>query len=297
MNKDYYAIMGVDPKASEQEIKTAYRRLARKYHPDISKEPNAEERFKEMGEAYETLKDPQKRAQYDMYLQQAQRPHQEPHFSQNFYQNQTAHQYSPEFDADFFETLFGHARSQRQEQSGQDYHGSIQITLEEALNGTVKSIQIPASNGQSHTTQTLKVKIPAGVKPGQKIRLTGQGAAHIPGGKKGDLYLTIELSKHPLFELKDDDLYLTLPVTPWEAALGATITVPTLSGKIELKIPKGSQGGQKLRIKNKGLGGTTGSLYVLLKIITPPPSTEEAKACYEQMAKIMPFNPRESLGV
>lgn len=290
--------MGVAPTATEQEIKTAYRRLARKYHPDLSKEPDAETRFKEMGEAYETLKDPVKRAEYDDSLKQAQfhqqRQHtaqQSTHHTHNYYQNAQHH----EFDSDLFESLFGHARHQHHSMAGQDYHGTVSVSLEEAFQGAVKNLQVPDET--SEKMQTLSVKIPAGVKSGQKIRLSGQGGMGINNGQRGDLYLTIDVMKHPLFDVQDNDIYLTLPITPWEAALGATIVVPTLSGKIDLKIPPGSQGGQKLRLKNRGLPGTTaGHQYVLLKIITPPATSEQAKALYQQMASTMPFNPREHLG-
>ena len=301
MDKDYYKIMGLAANATEQEIKTAYRRLARKYHPDLSKEPNAEERFKEMGEAYETLKDPKKRAQYDdhqknreFYEQQAQQQAAGANKSQHYYGNSEFN--GADFnDSDFFESLFGHARNQNQPRSGQDYHGKISIGLEEAFSGTTKALQIPTENGKS---QTLNVKIPAGVKSGQQIRLSGQGAPGVNKGQRGDLYLTVDVTKHPLFEVKDNDIYLTLPLTPWEAALGATLLVPTLSGKIDLKIPAGSQGGQKLRIKNRGLpGATPGNQYVLLKIITPPANTDAAKELYQKMAEVMPFNPRSSMGV
>jgi curved DNA-binding protein len=297
MDKDYYKIMGVTPNASEQEIKAAYRRLARKYHPDLSKEPNAEERFKEMGEAYETLRDAKKREEYDQYLkygafnkQQHTASHESP---EPHYQNSTMN-----FDADLFESLFGHGRPQyNQARAGSDYHGSMSITLEEAFNGAVKNIEVPVADS-SNKTQTLKVKIPAGVKSGQQIRIAGQGAPGINNGLRGDLYITIELSKHPLFDVKENDLYLTLPITPWEAALGATIVVPTMSGKIDLKIPANSQSGQKLRIKNRGLPGTTpGNQYILLKIVTPTAHSEAAKELYKKMAEVMPFNPRESIGV
>ena len=300
MDKDYYKIMGVAPNASEQEIKTAYRRLARKYHPDLSKEANAEERFKEMGEAYETLKDPKKRAEYDQFLKYSESNPKSQH-SQEY--SGGAHQYQSsgqEFDSDFFESLFDHARSRHQNQpmAGQDYSGKITISLEEAFNGTVKNIEVPGLDSSTQKTQTLSVKIPVGVKSGQKIRVAGQGAPGTNGGPRGDLYLKIEIMKHHLFDVKDNDIYLTLPISPWEAALGATILVPTLSGKIDLKIPAGSQGGQKLRIKNRGLPGPTpGNQYVLLKIITPAATSDTAKELYKQMAEVMPFNPREHMGV
>lgn len=300
MDKDYYKIMGVSHDASDKDIKAAYRKLARKYHPDISKEPEAEERFKEMGEAYETLRDPAKRAEYDQYLKNRE-------FNQRAYQQTGStghtgagrqHQYQDvQFDSDFFESLFGHSRYQHQPMAGQNYQGKINISLEEAFNGIVKSVQVPVEQGPETKLQTLNVKIPAGVKSGQQIRLAGQGGPGINGGPRGDLYLTIEVLKHSLFDVLENDIYLTLPIAPWEAALGATIVVPTLSGKIDLKIPPGSQGGQKLRIKNRGLPGSTpGNQYVLLKIITPPAATDAAKELYKKMAAEMPFNPREKMG-
>lgn len=296
MDKDYYKVMGVSQNASEKDIKMAYRRLARKYHPDISKESNAEEQFKEVGEAYEVLKDPIKRAEYDQnrknwqFNQQAQQ-------SSGYRSNPFEEQTRP-FDNDLFESLFGHSRYRHHPMAGQDYHGKINITLEEAFHGAVKQLQVPVDQGTEVITQTLKVKIPAGIKSGQQIRLTGKGSSGIEGGPRGNLYLTITVDKHPLFDVIENDIYLTLPVTPWEVALGATIVVPTLAGKIDLKIPSGSQGGQKLRIKNRGLPGVEpGNQYVLLKIITPPPSTDETIDLYKKMAELMPFNPRTTMGI
>ncbi len=296
MDKDYYKIMGVSHDASDKDIKMAYRKLARKYHPDISKEPDAEERFKEMGEAYEVLKDPVKRAEYDQYIKnrefnQRQRTQQSTGHGERFYQFEGG-----EFDSDLFESLFGHAHTRRP-MAGQNYEGKISISLEEAFQGALKSVQVPVEQGNETKLQTLNVKIPAGIKSGQQIRLAGQGAPGHNGGPRGDLYLTIDIMKHPVFDLMDSDIYLTLPITPWEAALGTTVVVPTLGGKIDLKIPSGSQGGQKLRIKNRGLPGPTpGNQYILLKIITPPATTEAAKELYQKMATVMPFNPREYLG-
>lgn len=295
MDKDYYKIMGVNEDATEKDIKMAYRKLARKYHPDISKEPDAEERFKEMGEAYEVLKDPVKKAEYDRFRKH--KDFNQQGSSTSWHPGDSDHIYSNQFNEDLFETLFGHSRYQKQPMAGQDYHGKINITLEEAFKGTVKTIQIPIQGSQG-TLQTLKVKIPPGVKPNQQIRIAGQGAPGVHGGPPGDIYLTVHIEKHSFFDLMDGDIYLTLPVTPWEAALGATIEVPTLGGKIDLKIPPGSQGGQKLRLKNRGLPGTTpGHQYVLLKIITPPATTEAATELYKKMAQTMPFNPRDKMGV
>ncbi|KTD68911.1 DNA-binding protein DnaJ [Legionella steelei] len=294
MDKDYYKIMGISEDASEKDIKMAYRKLARKYHPDISKEPNAEEQFKEMGEAYEVLRDPVKKAEYDNYRknkafhQQRTHTYSHPEDSEQFY--------SGPLNEDLFETLFGHSRYRQQPMAGQDYHGKINISLEEAFTGIVKNIQIPSAL-DAQASQTLKVKIPAGVKSGQQIRLAGQGAPGMQGGPRGDIYLTVQVDKHSLFDVMEGDIYLTLPITPWEAALGATVVVPTLGGKIDLKIPPGSQGGQKLRLKNRGLpGAPTGHQYVLLKIITPPATTEDAKELYKKMAQVMPFNPRDKMG-
>lgn len=268
MDKDYYKIMGVSQDASEKDIKMAYRKLARKYHPDISKEPDAEERFKEMAEAYEVLKDPKKRSEYDQYLKYKEFNPQSDGFTGRRTQEQPFQEFH--FDSDFFETLFGHSRYQQQPMTGQNYHGKITISLEEAYHGAVKNLQVPVEQGTETKIQTLKVKIPAGVKSGQQIRLAGQGGSGSGGGARGDLYLTVEVIKHPIFDVMENDIYLTLPITPWEAALGATVVIPTLAGKIDLKIPPGSQGGQKLRIKNRGLPGSPpGNQYVLLKIITP----------------------------
>lgn len=296
MDKDYYKIMGVSQDASDKDIKMAYRKLARKYHPDISKEPDAEERFKEMAEAYEVLKDPKKRSEYDQYLKYKEFNPQSDGFTGRRTQEQPFQEFH--FDSDFFETLFGHSRYQQQPMTGQNYHGKITISLEEAYHGAVKNLQVPVEQGTETKIQTLKVKIPPGVKSGQQIRLAGQGGSGSGGGARGDLYLTVEVMKHPTFDVMENDIYLTLPITPWEAALEATVVIPTLAGKIDLKIPPGSQGGQKLRIKNRGLPGSPpGNQYVLLKIITPPAQTEEAKALYKKMAEVMPYNPRKTMGV
>lgn len=294
--KDYYKVMGVNRDASAKDIKLAYRRLARKYHPDISKEPKAEEKFKEVGEAYEVLKDPEKRKVYDQYgkdWEQAQQS-QQTHASQGFAwdDNNSNYQYSH----DFFESLFGAApHSRQQRQSGTDFQGSVSVNLEEAYKGTVKELHLPhAHEGK----KAIKVKIPAGVKSGQQIRLAGQGGQARPGGHAGDLYLTIQVEKHPIFDVMGNDIYVTLPIAPWEAALGSTIVVPTLGGNVDLKIPSGSQGGQTLRLKKRGLSGVNpGDQYVILKIVIPQPTTESAKILYKKMAEEMPFNPRQKMGV
>ncbi|MCP0913975.1 MULTISPECIES: DnaJ C-terminal domain-containing protein [Legionella] len=291
--KDYYKIMGLNRDATANDIKTAYRKLARKYHPDISKDPQGEEKFKELGEAYEVLRDPEKRKVYDQYVR-------------DWDLNQKA-QYSSQqsswdfggkegfqFDADFFESLFGARPSGEQRYAGADYRSNLVISLEEAYKGTVKDILLPTAQGQ----ETLRVKIPAGIRSGQQIRVPGKGASGDKSGIRGDLYLTVHIGKHPLFEVKDNDIYMTLPIAPWEAALGATVVVPTLGGKVDLKIPPGSQGGQTLRLKKRGLQGSVpGDQYVILKIMIPQPTTDAARNVYKKMAEEMPFNPRERLRI
>jgi curved DNA-binding protein len=316
--KDYYKIMGLERNASTDDIKRSYRKLARKYHPDVSKESNAEEKFKEVGEAYEVLKDSEKRAAYDQLGSnwQAGQDFRPPPDWQNFAGASNANPDGGFGNAsDFFESLFGggrfgggfgggRARPQRSYSApGEDIHGKVNVSLEDAFHGATREIQLPAQeidvygNPQGQNRK-LKVKIPAGVKTGQQIRLSGQGAPGIGNGKKGDLYLEIEVDKNPLYDLVGNDIYLTLPIAPWEAALGAKISVPTLAGKVDLKIPAGSQGGQKMRLKGRGMpGATPGDQYVILKIIIPIPASDEAKTLYEKMAQIMPFNPREKMGV
>ncbi|MBP6918249.1 MAG: DnaJ domain-containing protein [Legionellaceae bacterium] len=294
-SKDYYAVMGLQLDASAQDVKTAYRRLARKYHPDLNKEVDAEKKFKDLGEAYEVLKDPEKRKIYDQMRTQTQHQ-QESGYSGTHSRGPMGSDWGQEaptggFDADWFETLFG-AHRQR---GGADLHGKITISLQEAYSGVDKEITFPASN-QTSQPQKLRVKIPAGVKSEQKIRLAGVGESGHQGAPSGDLYLTIAVKRDPIFDLVGNDVYVTLPVTPWEAALGATITVPTLHGKVALKIPPHSQGGQTFRLKKKGFSAANpGDQLVLLKIVIPQPTTPAANDLYQQMAKEMAFNPRKQL--
>ncbi len=294
--KDYYKVMGLSRDATPKDIKMAYRKLARKYHPDLNKEAGAESNFKELGEAYEVLKDPEKRKVYDQYGSDRQ-------FNPNTRSAQQGHSWggaSEDAQAaqDFFESLFGARSFREQHAAGADMRGNISVSLEEAYQGTVKEIQLPSTNVAGTGKQTLRVKIPAGAKSGQQLRLTGQGAAGVGRGSKGDLYLTINIDKHPVFDVMGNDIYVNLPVAPWEAALGTTVMVPTLGGKVDLKIPPGSQGGQTLRLKKRGLPGTPhGDQYVLLKIIIPLPTTDAARDLYKSMAKEMPFNPRDKMGV
>ncbi len=292
--KDYYKILGVARDASQDEIKKAYRKLARKYHPDVSKEANAEDKFKEVGEAYEVLRDEQKRAQYDQ-------------FGSNYRHGQSFNP-PPGWDdhagfggsnfSSFFENMFGGMGGMGGGMGdnffarGEDVNAKITISLEDAFNGATKTIRRPAGASQSGT---INVKIPAGIASGKKIRLSGQGKSG-GGGKSGDLYLEVNVAPHRYFRLEEKDVYLDLPIAPWEAALGAKVTVPTLAGKINLTIPAGARSGQKMRLKGRGLPGKEpGDEFVVLQIIVPPADSDKAKKLYQQMAEEMAFNPRESL--
>lgn len=310
--QDYYKTLGVARDATAEEIKKSYRRLARKYHPDVSDEKDAEEKFKQVKEAYEVLKDPAKRKAYNQMGSQWQQGQgfQPPPGWEYESANGTRHQEFSQGDfSDFFESLFGgfarqggRARGAQFKQRGQDQHTKIMITLEEAFNGSARILnlqepQLNPSTGQvTYKTRALKVKIPPGVAQGQQIRLTQQGSPGVGGGPNGDLYLEIELQTHTLFSVEGNDVYLNLPVTPWEAALGAKVEVPTLAGAVELKIPAGSQTGQKMRLKGRGLPAKTpGDQYVLLKIYIPEPQNEQQKQLYQQMANEMQFDPRQEL--
>lgn len=311
--KDYYSVLGVDKKASADDIKQAYRRLARKYHPDVSKEKNAEEKFKDLQEAYEVLKDPEKRTAYDQLGSnyRAGQDFRPPPGWENMHFSQAGGQDFSDADlggfSDFFSQLFGGGgrqshfggRARPFKQRGQDQQAKIVITLEEAYKGTNKTLQLqmpeidPVGN-VIEKIKTLKINIPAGAKEGQQLRLAGQGMPGGGGGPAGDIYLIIEIAPHPYFSLQGKDIYLTLPVTPWEAALGGEIKVPTLGGPVGLKLAPGSQGGQKLRLKGRGMPGTpSGDQYAILQIQVPAAATPEQKQIYEQMAKAMPFNPRQ----
>lgn len=312
--KDYYKIMGVNRKSTPDEIKRAYRKLARKYHPDVSKEPNAEEKFKELQEAYEVLKDPKKREAYDQLgsnwkAGQEFRP--PPSWEgQTGFQFHSAGGFQTEQFSDFFESLFGEAmgrgRSTGYKYSkalrGEDLHAKISIDLKDAYYGTTTTVSldfpsIDAHGHQVYHPKTLRVKIPAGIAPGQHIRLAGQGGSGQAGGTKGDLYLEVELKPHPYFTVNGRDIYLVVPIAPWEAALGAKITIPTLAGNVDLTVPKNTKPGQTLRLKGRGLKSqqATGDQYVVFQIVAPEAKTEEQIKLYQTMKKTMPFNPRENL--
>lgn len=315
--KDYYRILGLQRDASQDEIKRAYRRLARKYHPDVSKESDAEDRFKEVSEAYEVLKDPEKRAAYDQLGRQR-------HAGEEFTPPpgwNAGFEFSgggfTEADAghfsEFFESLFGagspfgSAGPRRGgagfAMRGDDHHARIQIDLEDAYHGAARALQLHIPdydhNGRLiERSRTLNVKIPPGVREGQRIRLAGQGSPGTGSGPAGDLYLEVTFRPHPLFKVSAADIYLTLPVTPWEAALGTRIKVPTLGGAVELTIPKGTQTGARLRLKGRGLPGTPpGDQYVIVQVLTPKAETEAQADLYRKMAEEMPFDPRAHMDI
>lgn len=298
--KDYYAIMGVKPTDDLKTIKTAYRRLARKYHPDVSKEPDAEARFKEVAEAWEVLSDEQRRAEYDQMWQHRN----DPQFNRQFHHSDGQSFNAEDFD-DIFSSIFGqHARQSRQRPAtrGHDIEIEVAVFLEETLTEH-KRYNLPVYNAfgmiEQEIPKTLNVKIPAGVGNGQRIRLKGQGTPGENGGPNGDLWLVIHIAPHPLFDIVGHDLEIVVPVSPWEAALGAKVTVPTLKESILLTIPPGSQAGQRLRVKGKGLVSKkqTGDLYAVLKIVMPPKPDENTAALWQQLADAQSsFDPRKDWG-
>ena len=300
--KDYYKTLGVARGASDEEIKKAYRKLARKYHPDVSKEVNAKEKFQEVSEAYETLKDKEKRAAYDNLGKfdpgQDFRPSQD--WYDRFRRGSGARAGAAEFEdlgnvdlSDLFESL-GLGGRQRQgfrranvPIPGEDYAVTVRLTLEEAFRGTEREFQI----GPNH----VRARIPKGATDGQQLKLRGKGGSGANGGPPGDLFLHISLEPHPLFRVSGHDLDLEVPLAPWEAALGAQVEIPTLEGRVTMKVPAGSQAGQKLRLAGKGLpkpGGSAGDLYAQLIIVVPPSLTEQEKKLYEALRDASRFDPR-----
>jgi curved DNA-binding protein len=302
--------MGVERDATQDEIKRAYRKLARKYHPDVSKQADAEERFKEVGEAYEVLKDPEKRTAYDQLganWKAGQEFHAPPGWDADVEFNGPG---DADNFSDFFETLFrheaqrGHAGGRQTFHArGEDHHAKVLIDLEDAWKGVTRTITLRVPKLDEHgrlsvQPHSLNVKIPKGIRQGQHIRLAGQGAPGHGGGVAGDLYLQVELKPHPLYRVDDRDVYLDLPIAPWEAALGATVKVPTPDGAVELKIPAGSKQGRKLRLKGRGIPARQrGDFYVIAQIALPAADTEQAKALYRKMEQELAFNPRSHLGV
>lgn len=305
--KDYYKILGVARDASQDDIKRAYRKLARKYHPDVSKEADAESRFKDINEANEVLKDAEKRAAYDQLGSRWQAGEQfrpPPGWDAGFEFSGAPHQDGQAQNfSDFFAELFGRNafRAQRRP-AGQDHHAKIMLDLEDAYRGGAHRImlRVPEINASGHLAyreRSLNVQIPKGARAGQQVRLAGQGAPGM-GGVAGDLYLEVQFKLHPLYRVEGTDLHLKLPVTPWEAALGATVKAPTPEGPVEVKIPPNSQAGRKLRLKGRGLpGNPAGDLYLTLEVVLPEATTPHARALYQSMAQELAFDPRRSLGV
>jgi curved DNA-binding protein len=314
--KDYYAVMGVDRDATQDEIKRAYRRLARKYHPDVSKETDAEERFKELGEAYEVLKDPEKRTAYDR-LGADWRAGQEfrppPDWNEGFefrgggFSGAGSEQFS-----DFFDSLFGGGRfgdgfarsaGHTFDLRGEDTHAKILIDLEDAYRGSTRTVTLEhpevGPDGRPRARQrTLNVRIPKGVRQGQRIRLAGQGSAGSGQGKAGDLFLEVEFRPRQNHRVDGKDVYIDLPVSPWEAALGSTVEVATPSGKVDLRIPPNSANGRKLRLAKRGIPAREpGDLYVVLSVVLPKADTSQAKAAYEQFRDALNFDARAGAGI
>lgn len=309
--KDYYKILGVERDAKEAEIKTAYRRLARKYHPDVSKEADAETKFKEVGEAYEVLKDKEKRQAYDQLganWKQGQNFNPPPGWEDIFSNAGSAGNASgASFGdtggfSDFFESMFGGGGFNQSggfqhrgfQSKGADQHANISISLEDAFQGAKKNIRL--GNKQTGNGRNLDVKIPAGITSGKRIRLSGQGGPGAGGGPNGDLYLEVTITPHNLFKVDGKNILLDLPIAPWEAVLGASVHVPTLGGRVEAKIPAGSQSGKKLRLKNRGLkGNPAGDQIVTLQIVMPKINNDEDKSYFGEMQKRFDFNPRQKL--
>jgi curved DNA-binding protein len=304
--KDYYKILGVEKTASADDVRAAYRRLARKYHPDVSKEADAEARMQEINEARDVLGDPEKRSAYDQLGSS-------PHNAQDF-------RPPPGWDAgfefsgsgadpgdysDFFTSLFGRARRSQTRGSnlrGEDRHARIQIDLADSYQGAARSItlQQPVVDAQGQVSRqehTLNVRIPKGICEGQHIRLPGKGGPGFGDAPAGDLYLEVQFRPDARYRVEGVDVYEALPVAPWEAALGASIAIPTPAGTLSVKIPAGSQGGRKLRLRGRGLPSEpAGNLYLVLEVVLPPAASEKARQLYEAMAREMPFDPRNQLG-
>ena len=321
--KDYYKVMGVERSATPDEIKKAHRKLARKYHPDVSKEKNAEARFKEIAEAYEVLRDPEKRAAYDQLGANYQAgqdfrppPGWNPGQASGGGAGGGAHFGGQGFDhSDFFDAIFRGMGGGPQgrggfedprggrgfDMPGQDQHAKIQIDITDSYSGATRKLQlrmpVESEAGLAMQDRTIEFVIPKGIRAGQHIRLAGQGAPGMGQGGAGDLYLDVEFLPHALYRAEGHDVYMTLPVAPWEAALGAEVEAPTPTGEVELKIPPGSASGRKLRLKGRGLPGKTpGDFYFVLQVVLPAAATEAAKKAYEDMATAFKaFRPRATL--
>jgi curved DNA-binding protein len=306
--KDYYQTLGVEKNASADDIKKAYRKMVRKYHPDVSKHAEADAKTKEINEAYDVLGDAEKRAAYD----ELGRGHRAGE------QFRPPPDWASQYDfggggagaEDFFSDLFAHVgrrsraggRAHGFQMRGDDIHAAIAIDLSDAYSGATRtvSLRVPQQDANGRVTtqdKTLNVNIPKGVTPGQQLRLAGQGHPGIGGGPAGDLYLEIQLNPNQRYRIEGVHVYENVPVTPWEAALGANISVATPSGMVEVTVPPGSQGGRKLRLKGRGIpAATPGDLYLILDVVLPPANNDRARELYKEMAREMAFNPRERIG-
>jgi curved DNA-binding protein len=311
--KDYYKILGVERTASEDEIKKAYRKLARKYHPDVSKEKDAEEKFKEVNEANDVLSDPEKRKAYDQLgsYQPGQDFRPPPDWEQQFGAG-THFDFSGMDFGDLFAQMFGggmgagagrrraHGFGGGFAQPGQDFEVGLEISLEEAFHGAEKTLQLevpePSPQGfMVRVPKTVKVRVPKGATEGLRLRVAGKGGSGMHGGHAGDLYLNIKIAPHPWFKVVEHDLYLDVPLTPWEAALGATVEIPTIDGSVRLKVRPGSRSGQKMRLAGKGLPRPKhghGDLYAVFQIATPTELTSREHELFEALAKESEFKPR-----
>jgi len=315
--QDYYEILGVKRDASPDEIQKAFRKLARKYHPDVNKSKDAEEKFKKINEAYEVLKDPEKRSRYDALGsgysggQEFRPPPGWEHiFNFKFGEGDASYRGASGGFSDFFEALFGGMGGRRTEnifaatqapKEGRSLQSEITITLQEAYHGTTKQIsfdlvQHGARGEIKREPKSYKVKIPPGTLDGQVIRLSGQGSPGARGGRAGDLLLKVHIAADSYFTLMGRDLHVVLPVTPWEAALGAKVEVRTLDGEVKLTVPRGSQSGQRLRLKNKGMPGkkgeAQGDMLVELKIVVPQHLSPEEEVLMKRLSEVSSFNPR-----
>lgn len=321
--RDYYETLGVARGATEAEIKAAYRKLARKYHPDVNKEAGAEDQFKELGEAYSVLKDTEKRAAYDRMganWKNGQDFTPPPNWNEGFEYSDNGFGggqggFGGGFEGDqseFFESLFGRGRHrqggrsgnprQGMDPKGQDHHAKILIDLADAYNGAKRTIALhmPTQDANGHVTtqeRKLDVSIPKGIKAGQNLRLAGQGGPGMGAGGAGDLYLEIDFHPNPIYRVDGKDIYLDLPLAPWEAALGTTVNIPTPAGTtLELKIPAGTATGRKMRLKGKGIPSKeAGDLYVVPNIVLPNAETDAQKEAYQQFEKAFEFKPRTHL--
>ncbi len=309
--KDYYKTLGVARGASPDEIKRAYRKLARRFHPDVSKERGAEDRFKEIGEAHEALKDPEKRAAYDALgadIKAGQEFRPPPGWEAQYERGGASSDAEAAAFSDFFETLFARSHGTRRaphdafRARGADHHAKAPIDVEDAYRGATRTISLraaePGDDGRVHLRERrLNVRIPKCVRQGQHVRLRGQGGAGSGGGPAGDLYLEIEINPHSIYRVEGKDVFVDLPVAPWEAALGRKIEAPTPDGPVKLEIPAGSQTGRKLRLKGRGIPGEPpGDLYVVLRIVLPPADSDAARAIYREMEAKFAFDPRTKLG-